>query len=82
MHFLCQERFQSDWEALLHRFGERPVKIKNLRHPEMWRGPQEAQLDDVARARLTAADRDFLRRCLFPWDARLHSLVCNNDTGF
>ena len=68
LHVLCTETLDADWAALLRRFGygARPLAHSHLRAAAVERREGE----------LNGADAEFVRRCLFPWDAWLHRELC------
>lgn len=64
LHFVCTERFDEDFAALLKRFGlpsGAGMVHRNRRRPA---------------GRLSPEDAAFVRECLYPWDADLHRKVC------
>ena len=88
VHFLCQERFDSDWNALLAAFGQTSTAPGGSWHVHMRNvtssstsiaKPSRAQR--IARraalqSELSAPDQEFIRTALYPWDAALHQLIC------
>ena len=79
LHFVCQETLEADWATLLTKFGladqRRRDASQHLLVSQQKRS-SDAHPDDIARSRLSAEDRDFVRRCMYPWDDALHSLAC------
>ena len=80
LNFVCQETLATDWAALLkasnlttllsrQNASEAPVVSMEQRS-------SNAHADDIASSRLGPADRDFVRRCMYPWDDALHSMAC------
>ena len=73
--FVCQERFDADWAALVRADGSLdPATQASVVNEQ--RRSAAAHPDDVAASRLSAEDASFVRRCMWPWDARLHALAC------
>ena len=69
LHTVCTERFDADWAALASRFRvkRRPVRRRHARN--------------ASSATMSESDAAFVRECLFPWDAELHSELCGRREG-
>ena len=73
--FVCQERFDADWAALVRADRSLDPSTQASVVNEQRRSAA-AHPDDVAASRLSAEDATFVRECMWPWDARLHALAC------
>jgi len=69
IHFVCTETFDRDLGELLKVFGMSAI------WPQKRRNFRSKGHADV----LSDADKQFVRECLYPWDAKLHDLVCGPD---
>lgn len=77
LHIVCTESFDFDWQQLLRTFGLASGSAEGgaarsatapTRHN--WRSAEKRA------GALSEADAAFVRECLYPWDAKLHALVC------
>ena len=89
LHFVCQEAFDAGWAALQARFESPSLAAAQMRVSTRAAASgslnttisaetrsSEAHADDLAASQLSSEDRDFVRNCMFPWDAALHALAC------
>jgi hypothetical protein len=85
IHFVCQERFESDWYELLQKFRLDPSawnwtsarrQQRKAAATELQKAATNRRDEDLAMSMLTEADRDLVRRCLFPFDHVLWREQC------
>lgn len=81
VHFLCQERYDEDWKALLAEFGMQSSSLgRSYRHSHRRDGLGKKSPPLLAfaikRSVLSKADQDFIRHVLYPWDTALHQWAC------
>ena len=76
-HFICTERFDSDWNTVLLEFGlsPEPPQVPSRKRSGFLAGPiffaeQRSWLDEV--------DKNYVRDTLYPWDTALYRAVCTN----
>ena len=91
VHFLCTESLRADWEALLRQQRRAGLlgapdarRARRNRVPETGRYVRSLQNHSYFHGQwakvwsMSEADRDFVRRCLFPADTALHATVCSS----
>ena len=86
VHFLCTEKFSQHWMRLLDAFGlprasgrdahetRRAAAVANL--ARIHRRQRSIDANTTRLSSLSGVERDFVRRCLYPWDAELHAAIC------
>ena len=79
IHFVCTERFNEDWHAVLRRFGHGDGN--GTRGVKSHTRSAAAHTKANALSVLDAEDEEFVRRAMFPWDAALWRHVCGGGAG-
>lgn len=82
LHVICLHRFESDWRAFVDGFGSSaasavssvnmPQRTRNSRRPNEPSGAAHP----LTSMQLSAAEREFVRQCLFPEDTLLVRQLC------
>ena len=74
IHFMCTERLQQDWEALVERLGaylDLAAPRTTMNNRSMNRSPRS-----MAASTPSPEDAAFIRDSMFPWDTQLHLGPC------
>jgi len=72
LHILCTERFDADWASLVR--GDASSAWRDVGN----RSKKLASSTKLDASILSSANREFVRRCIFPLDTRLHAQVCSS----
>lgn len=78
LRFVCQEEFARDWRVLVGGESDAPVVGHELRSSSNKSDSGAAEESEIRLSRLTEEAREYVRRCMYPWDAALHALVCGS----
>lgn len=80
VHFICTERFDTDFRRFLSAFGLSPSVNGSSWHRQH-RSAARSKLAYYAerRSHLSEADRAFVRERLYPWDTELHRWACGRN---
>ena len=80
IHFVCLERFEDDFDHLLHTFGNhtRAERGKTASISIHNRTAISAAAGVADKSALGPDEADFWRSCMYPHDAALHRLVCGS----